>query len=154
MRFLPKLHITWKLLAEAEGFDKNNYNTYHTDWDYGGLLRKIYNKPYLTQNKIKTKKELDAVLEKKEFTTPAHLINNLQFILTDLNEDENKIRIFFADEENRKKVISSLHCKLFLSEKILSTKDETEKKIYEITIGLINRDEFDAIERIYEEFLK
>ena len=150
-RFFPKLHITWKLFAESEGLDMNDYNTYNPDYS-GGIISKIDDKPYLTQNLVNSKKEFDVIIKNNEFTTNIHILENLQFILTHLNENEIDIRNFFKNEENKKKVISSLHCKLFLNERILNSNNETEKKIYEILINSILLIEQQSVKNIYKEF--
>ena len=147
-KFLPKLHVTYKLLAESEGLDIDSYKTYNPD-SKNGLFQKIDSKPYLSQNKIKSKKDLDQIIQNKEYTTPSHLIRDLQFILNHLNEDE--LRLFFSDENNKKRVISSFHCKLFLNEKIISTSDENTKSFYKLLISNILMEEQDCIRSNYKD---
>mgnify|MGYP001197812646 CR=1 FL=1 len=148
-RFFPKLHITWKLFAESEGLDMNDYNTYNPDFS-GGLFSKIEDKPYLIQNI--TKEKFDVIIKNNAFTTYAHIFENLQFILSHLNENEIDIRNFFKNEENKKKVISSLHCKLFLNERILNSNNEIDINYYKLLIHSILLNEQEQIEMIYKEF--
>ena len=152
-RFIPKLHIVYKLLVESEGFDMNDYSTYDPD---GKFFKKINEKPYFkcgenNDSDHVEKEEFDRIIKSGSFTTNTHFVRDLHFILSYFNEDENKIKTFFSNENNKKMVLSSKHCKLFLHEKILSTKKETDKKWLEFLIKSIEMEEHFEIKKIYHE---
>lgn len=151
VKFFPKLHITWKLLAEAEGLNKNNFNTYNPNND-SSIFKIIDNKPYLSQNKIKKKKDLDLIIKENQYTTPVHLMDNLHIILRGFNDDEVAIRKFLSDEENRKTIISSRDCRRFLAEKIVSIDNKLEIKIYQLLIDTIHNHEYICVKKMYKDF--